>query len=199
MRGVQRIEEEPVRVLGIVGSLRRESYNRKLLQAAQRLAPANMQIVEARLEGIPLFNPDRGIPVPTAVQRLKERIRTADAVLIATPEYNYSIPGVLKNALDWMSYPPAENPFDGKPVGLIGATTGNFGTLRAQLHLRQILAYLNADVLTRPEVLVARVGEKLDPNGHITDPVAQELLQQLLQALSRRVVERRVLRLLHAC
>lgn len=190
-------ESEAVRVLGIVGSLRRESYNRKLLRTAEYLAPAGMRIEEAQLEGIPLFNPDYGVPV--AVQELKERIRKADAVLIATPEYNYSIPGVLKNALDWMSYPPAENPFDGKPVGLIGATTGNFGTLRAQLHLRQILTYLNADVLARPEVLVARVGEKLSPDGRITDPVAQALLEQLLQALYRRVVERRVLRLLDAC
>lgn len=188
----------PVQVLGLVGSLRQESYNRKLLQTAQHLAPAGMHIEEARLEGIPLFNPDHGVPM--AVQELKERIRAADAVLIATPEYNYSIPGVLKNALDWMSYPPAENPFDGKPVALVGATTGNFGTLRAQLHLRQVLTYLNADVLSRPEVLVARVGEKLGPDGHITDPVAQELLQQVLQALQRRVVERRLLQqLLDAC
>jgi len=158
-----------------------------------------MQIEEAGLQGIPLFNQDEEFPLPIAVRELKERIRAADAVVIATPEYNYSIPGVLKNALDWMSRPPLENPFEGKPVAIIGATTGNFGTLRAQLHLRQVLFYLNADVVAKPEVLVSQVDEKLTPEGIMTDPVVQELLQRLLWALRQRVVERRqIAQLLHA-
>jgi chromate reductase len=132
------------------------------------------------------------------VRQLKERIRCADAVLIATPEYNYSIPGVLKNALDWMARPPAENPFEEKPVAIIGATTGSFGTLRAQLHLRQVLFYLNADVVAKPEVLVAHVKEKLGPDGTIADPVARDLLRQVLEVLRRRVLERRQLQRFHA-
>ena len=185
-------------VVGIVGSLRRESYNRKLLVAAQQLAPAGMEIEEVPLTGIPLFNQDEESPTPPAVQQLKEQIRAADAVLIATPEYNYSIPGVLKNALDWMSRPLAENPFERKPVAIIGATTGNFGTLRAQLHLRQVLFYLNADVLSRPEVLVSRAAEKLGSDGTIADPVTRELLRQLLEALYWRVIEQQQLRKFYA-
>ncbi|MCS7170597.1 MAG: NAD(P)H-dependent oxidoreductase [Candidatus Kapabacteria bacterium] len=182
-----------IRVVGIVGSLRRESYNRKLLRAAQQLAPQDMYIEEALLVGIPLFNPDEEDPLPPAVRELKERIGCADAIIIATPEYNHSIPGVLKNAIDWLTRPPPDNPFNGKPVAIIGATTGNFGTLRAQLHLRQILVYLNADVLNRPEVLVARVKEKVGADGSINDPVGKELLTQLLQALRQRILERRLL------
>lgn len=192
------MSSEPITVVGIVGSLRRESYNRKLLQTAQQVAPVGMRIEEVSLLGIPLFNQDEEEPQPLVVQQLKERIRCADAVLIATPEYNYSIPGVLKNALDWMARPPVGNPFEGKPVAIIGATTGNFGTLRAQLHLRQVLFYLNADVVAKPEVLVARVKEKLGPDGTIVDPVTRELLQHLLEALRRRVWERRLLDGLHA-
>jgi chromate reductase len=180
-------------VVGIVGSLRRESYNRKLLRTAQLVAPADMVIEEVSLGGIPLYNQDEEEPQPEAVRRLKERLRAADAVLIATPEYNYSIPGVLKNALDWLTRPLAENPLDSKPVAIIGATTGNFGTVRAQLHLRQVLAYMNADVVLKPEVLVARVKEKVAPDGTIADEVARELLRQLLEELRRRVLERRQL------
>ncbi|MEN3026402.1 MAG: NAD(P)H-dependent oxidoreductase [Chlorobiota bacterium] len=180
-----------IRVVGIVGSLRRESYNRKLLRTAQRVAPADMEIEEVLLAGVPLYNQDEEEPAPSAVQTLKERIRAADAVIIATPEYNHSIPGVLKNALDWMSRPPAENPFERKPVAIIGATLGEFGTLRAQLHLRQVLSYLNAEVLAKPEVLVARVREKVGQDGLIVDPVALQLLRQLLEELRQRVLERR--------
>jgi chromate reductase len=150
------MREEFIHVAGIVGSLRRDSYNRWLLRAAQQEAPPTLRIAELGLEGIPLYNPDGASPPPPAVQQLKTALYAADAVIIATPEYNHSIPGVLKNALDWLSVPPEENPLEGKPVAIIGATTGNFGTLRAQLHLRQVLSYFNADVLNRPEVLVAR-------------------------------------------
>jgi chromate reductase len=152
-----------------------------------------MLIEEVSLAGIPLFNQDEEQPQPEAVRMLKERIRAADGVIIATPEYNYSIPGVLKNALDWVGRPPSENPLDGKPVAIMGATTGNFGTLRAQLHLRQVLFYLNADVLNKPEVLVARVKEKLAPDGTIADETARQLLRELLSAFRRRILERRMI------
>jgi len=185
--------EELIYVAGIVGSLRRDSYNRWLLRAAQREAPPTILIAEIGLERIPLYNPDMASPLPPAVEQLSSVLHAADAVIIATPEYNHSIPGVLKNALDWLSTLPQSNPFDGKPVAIIGATTGNFGTLRAQLHLRQVLSYFNADVLNRPEVLVARAKERFAPDGTLQDEVARELLRQLLQELALRVRQRRLL------
>jgi chromate reductase len=187
------MREEFIHVAGIVGSLRRDSYNRWLLRAAQREAPPTLRIAELGLEGIPLYNPDGASPPPPAVQQLKTALYAADAVIIATPEYNHSIPGVLKNALDWLSVPPEENPLEGKPVAIIGATTGNFGTLRAQLHLRQVLSYFNADVLNRPEVLVARAKEKFGPDGTLQDELTRALLRQLLQELALRVWRRRSL------
>ncbi len=190
------MSEELIYVAGIVGSLRRDSYNRWLLRAAQQEAPSTLRIVELGLEGIPLYNPDGASPLPPTVQRLKTALHAADAVIIATPEYNHSIPGVLKNTLDWLSVPPEENPLGGKPVAIIGATTGNFGTLRAQLHLRQVLSYFNADVLNRPEVLVARAQEKFSSDGTLQDELTRALLRQLLQELALRVRQRRFLSVL---
>ncbi len=176
---------DKVRVLGIAGSLRQGSYNQALLRAALELAPEGMEIrIFEGLDRIPPYNEDvRARGEPESVVALKEAIRQADALLIATPEYNGSVPGVLKNALDWASRPPDASPLDGKPVAIMGASTGNFGTLRAQMHLRQICQITNMRPLNRPEVLVARAAEKFDPQGHLTDETARYLLRLLLEAL----------------
>ena len=174
-----------VRVLGIAGSLRQGSYNRALLRAAVELAPPEMEVVVFdKLALIPLYNEDvrtRGEPAPVTV--LKEAIRRADALLIVTPEYNYSIPGVLKNAIDWASRLPQDSPLHGKPVALMGASTGAFGTARAQMHLRQVCAYTNMHLLNKPAVLVARAREKFDEGGHLTDETTRGFVREQLQAL----------------
>jgi chromate reductase len=176
---------EAIRVLGIAGSLREGSHNRALLRAAQELAPAEMTIVTFDHLGLlPLYNEDvlaQGVPAPVAA--LKEAIHKADALLIATPEYNYSIPGVLKNAIDWASRPAETSPLNGKPVALMGASTGSFGTVRAQMHLRQVCVYTNMLALTRPQVLVARAREKFDQQGRLTDEKSIGFVRELLQAL----------------
>jgi chromate reductase len=181
-------EQQPgqtIRVLGIAGSLRRDSYNRALLRAAQELAPAEVEITTfAWLGSIPLYNEDiRAQSDPAPVAALKRAIREADALLIATPEYNYSIPGVLKNAIDWASRPPQDSPLNGKPVALMGASTGSFGTVRAQMHLRQVCVFTNMLALTRPQVLVARAREKFDQQGRLTDETSIGYVRELLQAL----------------
>lgn len=172
-------------ILGLAGSLRRESYNRALVRAAARLAPpgATVETFE-RLGEIPPYNDDvrlRGMPDPVA--ELWQAIAAADAVLIATPEYNYGVPGVLKNALDWVSRPPAESPLRHKPVALMGASTGNFGTARAQLGLRHALLFMDSHTLVKPEVYVFRAAERFDDQGELTDEATRALIAELLTAL----------------
>jgi len=172
-------------ILGIAGSLRHESYNRALLRAAARLTPpgAAVEIFE-RLGEIPPYNDDvrlRGMPAPVA--ELWQAIADADAVLVVTPEYNYGVPGVLKNALDWVSRPPAETPLRHKPVAIMGASTGNLGTVRAQIALRQTFQFIESYVLLKPEVLVFRAAERFDDAGELTDETTRELVAQQLDAL----------------
>ncbi|MBM3490771.1 MAG: NAD(P)H-dependent oxidoreductase [Alphaproteobacteria bacterium] len=172
-----------VRVLGIVGSLRRESYNRRLIEAARELAPNGITLEVCDIADVPLYNDDvykQGFPA--AVVQLRQRIKQTDALLIATPEYNYSIPGVLKNAIDWASRPP-EQPFTDKPLAIIGASPGALGTARAQYHLRQAFIFLDARVLSRPELMVAQAGSKLDAQGRLTDEATRRQLTELLLAL----------------
>lgn len=172
------------RILGFAGSLRRESYNRALLRAASELLPPETDLDVFDLGPIPLYNMDverEGLPEP--VVAFKAAIRRADAILIATPEHNWSVPGVLKNALDWATRPAGDNPFAGKPVAVMGTSTGLWGTLRAQLHLRQVLASLETHPLTRPEVLVAQARDKFDGSGRLIDETARQHLRQLLAAL----------------
>jgi chromate reductase len=160
---------ETVRILGIAGSLRQASFNRATLRAAQELAPDGMQIDSFDIAPIPLYNEDvrqQGFPPP--VEELRARIKAADGLLIVTPEYNYSIPGVLKNAIDWASRPP-EQPFDGKPIGIMGASGGALGTARAQYHLRQSFVFLNGLVMNRPEVMIPAAQNKFDAAGKLTD------------------------------
>ncbi len=175
-------EESTIHILGISGSLRDASYNTALLQAAVELLPAGMTLEITDLEGIPPFDQDEEKPMPEPVMRLRARIAAADAVLIATPEYNSSISGVLKNAIDWASRSP-QAPFSGKPVAVIGASTGVFGTARAQLVLRQVLTHIGALVLPKPEVMVARAGEAFDTEGRLVNETTRGFLGQLLAAL----------------
>lgn len=179
-----------IEVLGISGSLRTKSYNTMLLRAAMELAPAGMVIRTASID-LPLYNDDvreQGYPPPVSL--LREQIAGADGVLIATPEYNYSIPGVLKNAIDWASRPP-DQPFDGKPVAIMGASTGRFGTVRSQNHLRQSFLFLNANVLNRPAVMVGGAAKQFDESGRLTDVSTREHVAELLEALALSIASQR--------
>ncbi len=171
-----------VRILGISGSLRRGAFNTSALRAAQELAPQGMTIDLLEIGNIPLYNDDvRAQGFPPAVEALRQRIKAADGVLFATPEYNYSIPGVLKNAIDWASRPP-EQPFDGKPIGIMGASGGVLGTARAQYHLRQCFIFLNGHVMNRPEVMIGQAGSKFDAEGKLTDQPTRDFLAGMLTA-----------------
>ncbi len=174
----------PLSVLGICGSLRRGSYNGAALRAARDLAPAGMTLEIAELDGIPPYNEDiRAAGLPPAVVALRARIAAADALLIATPEYNFSIPGVLKNAIDWASRPP-DQPFDGKPLAILGASPGRTGTARAQYHLRQCFVFLNAHLLNKPEVMIAGAKQIFGEAGRLTDEETRAHLARLLAALA---------------
>ena len=174
---------KPVRILGIAGSLRRDSYNRATLRAAIELAPAGASIETFELDGIPGFNQDEEQDPPAKVVELKKRIREADAILFVTPEYNYSIPGVLKNAIDWASRPYGDNAWDGKPAAIMGASVGAIGTARAQYHLRQMMVFLNMFPVNQPEVMIGNASERFDAQGNLTDDVSKDLIRQLLQNL----------------
>lgn len=170
-------------ILGISGSLRQGSLNSAALRACASLLPEGVTLSLADLSEVPLYNEDiRTQGLPSSVQQLREQIKAADAIVIATPEYNYSFPGVLKNAIDWASRPP-DQPFDGKPIALIGATPGGLGTSRAQYHLRQVFIYLNGHVLNRPEVMISAAPTKFDNDGKLTDESTAENLRKLLAAL----------------
>jgi chromate reductase len=171
-------------VLGIAGSLRAGSYNRALLRAAQELAPSGMEITAFDLAPIPLYNGDveaQGDPEPVAA--LKSAIRQADALLIVTPEYNFGVPGVLKNAIDWASRPPRASVLQGKPAAIMGATQGMGGTGRAQMQLRQAFVFTQTYALLSPEVLIARAQEKFDAAGRLTDEPTRKFVAKLLEAL----------------
>ena len=173
----------PLTILGIAGSLRKSSFNRAALRAAQQLVPDGVRLEIFDLDGIPPFNQDEEAHPPERVVLLKQRIRAADAILILTPEYNYSIPGVLKNAIDWASRPYGDNSWDGKPVAIMGASMGGLGTSRAQYHLRQVFVYLNMFPLNRPEVMISNAAQRFDENGNLKDEETKSNIQKLLQAL----------------
>jgi chromate reductase len=174
----------PLHILGISGSLRKNSYNSAALRAASELLPEGVTMEIFELANIPMYNDDvREQGYPPAVQTLREKIAAADAVLIATPEYNYSVPGVLKNAIDWASRPPSQ-PFDGKPVGIMGASPGVLGTARAQYHLRQMFVFMNGMVLNRPEVMIGAANTKFDAEGKLTDATTRDFMQKFLVSLA---------------
>jgi len=171
-------------VLGISGSLRKGSYNTQLLYEAARLMPEGMAFERFDLSGIPLYNDDVRVEgYPTIVRDFREKIEAADALLIATPEYNGSLSGVLKNALDWASRPPSP-PADGKPVAILGATTGHYGTSKAQLHLRAVCSSLNMHPVNRPKVLISRAQDAFNAKGRLIDDAACHYLSDLMQALA---------------
>jgi len=175
--------DKKIKILGFAGSLRKGSYNRSLLSAALEIVPKEATLEVFDLEGIPPFNQDFESKPPEKVKEFKAKIRASDAILIATPEYNYSIPGVLKNAIDWASRPYGDNAFDGKPVALMGASIGMLGTARAQYHIRQSFVFLNMHPLNQPEVMVPFANEKIDHNGKVTDEKAKKKIGELLESL----------------
>lgn len=170
-----------IKILGIAGSIHLDSFNKILIETAKNLCPqdeAEIEILD--IKNIPMF--DRGKEDPEIVTDAKNKIKSADAILIATPEYNNSIPGVLKNFIDWISYPNDENPFDNKPMAIMSASTGIFGGARAQNHLKQILSYLNALIINKPEVYIPTINDKVTDNK-ITDPHTMEKVEELLKSL----------------
>jgi chromate reductase, NAD(P)H dehydrogenase (quinone) len=172
-----------IKILGFSGSLRKGSFNKMALNAAVNLAPENVEIEIFDLAGIPLFNQDFESDPPDKVKEFKARIRSADAILIVTPEYNYSIPGVLKNAIDWASRPYGDNAFKAKPVAIMGASTGMLGTSRAQYHLRQTFVFLQMYAVNLPEVMIPFAPQKFDENGVLKDDFSKKAISGLLQAL----------------
>ncbi|MFI7573992.1 NADPH-dependent FMN reductase [Micromonospora sp. NPDC049497] len=180
-------------ILAISGSLRDASFNTALIRAAQRVAPESLAIEQYdNLGAIPAFNQDIEAEPPAPVVDLREKIAAADALLIATPEYNYGVPGVLKNALDWASRPTFPvtswvSPLAHKPVAIMGAAPTGMGTVRAQLQLRQLFLWTDSAVLSKPEVIVTNAHEKLTVDGEIKDETTEALLRGLLDALANRI------------
>ncbi len=172
-----------VRILGISGSLRQSSYNTATLRAAQELAPPDLQIEIGDISQFPLYNADvQAQGIPEAVQQLGAQIRAADGVLLVTPEYNYSMSGVMKNAIDWLSR-LKDQPFAGKPVAICGASMGALGTARAQYHLRQTGVYLDMRILNKPEVMIGAAHERFDASGKLTHEATRKHLGDLMVAL----------------
>ena len=170
-------------IFSFAGSLRKDSYNKALLRAAGELLPNDVELEIFDLECIPPFNQDLEQQPPTKVKEFKTKIKAADALLIATPEYNYSVPGVLKNAIDWGSRPHGDNCFDDKPMAIMGASGGMLGTARAQYHLRQSCVFLNMHPLNKPEVMVPFAKDKIDSNGNLTDEHTRAKIKELIESL----------------
>ena len=173
----------PVKILGIAGSLRKQSFNRAALRAAQTLVPAGAILTTFELDDIPLFNQDKEKELPLAVAQMKQAIHEADAILFATAEYNYSISGVLKNAIDWGSRPSGESAWKGKPAAIMGASPGLFGSARAQYHLRQVLVGLGMPTVNQPEIMIGNATERFDANGVLSDEKTNALIGKLLTSL----------------
>ena len=174
---------DKIKILGIAGSLRKESYNKALLREAMKLLPKGAEMETFDLEGIPAFNQDLENQPPRVIVEFKSKIKAADAILIATPEYNYSIPGVLKNAIDWASRPYGQSAWAGKPVAIMGASIGMLGTARAQYHLRQCFVFLDMQPINAPEIMVNFAKDKFDKDGKLLDQAAKDLIAKLLQNL----------------
>ena len=170
-----------VALLGICGSMRKASLNRALLDAIAELLPAHARMAVYADLDLPIFNSD--LEDPPAVTRLKDAIATADGVVFGVPEYNYSIPGGLKNALDWVSRPPASSPMRNKPIGIVGAATGMSGTIRAQAHLRQMMLFSDSPCLSQPEVLIPRAHERFDAERQLIEPTTRVLLEKFGAAM----------------
>ena len=174
---------DAIKILGIAGSLRKGSYNRAALRAAEPLVPSGTVLESFDITGIPVFNQDDEKDPPPQVVLLKRKIRESDAVLFVTPEYNYSVPGGLKNAIDWASRPYGDNAWQGKPAAVMGASVGAIGTARAQYHLRQMFVFLNMPVVNQPEVMIANAAQSFDGAGNLTNEDTRRLIEKLLSAL----------------
>ena len=174
---------KPIRILGIAGSLRKASFNRGALKAATELVPDGATIEILELDGIPGFDQDQEQNPPEKVAEFKRKIREADAILFVTPEYNYSVPGVLKNAIDWASRPYGDSAWNGKPAAIMGASIGGIATARAQYHLRQMMVFLNMFPVNQPEVMIGTAAEKFDDQGNLTDETTRDFIRQLLENL----------------
>lgn len=172
-----------IKILGIAGSLRKDSYNRGALRAAAELVPDGAEIEIYDIDGFPGYDQDDDQDPPAKVTEFKTKIREADAILIASPEYNYSIPGVLKNAIDWASRPYGDSAWDGKPAAIMGASPGAIGTARMQYHLRQVMVFLNMFPINKPEVMIGKCAEKFDSEGNLTDEKTKEFIAKMLEAL----------------
>lgn len=178
--------ESELAVCGFAGSLREGSYNRALLRAARELAPEGMEVrIFDRMNEVPLYDADvEADGDPEGVTALKAAIREADALLIATPEYNHGVPAVTKNALDWASRPPRPHVLDGKPTAIMGASPGGFGTVRSQILLRTTLTAVNAPTVRHPQVHVSKAADKFDADGTLTDAATRDRVADLLEALA---------------
>ncbi|MGE0706108.1 MAG: NADPH-dependent FMN reductase [Vicinamibacterales bacterium] len=173
-------------VVGIAGSLRKGSLNRALLRAAVELAPARLSIAIHEIADVPFYNADvEAVETPQSVEALRTAIGKADALLIATPEYNHGVPGVLKNTLDWLSRPPRGSVMNEKPVAILGASQGMTGTARAQAQLRQAFVFTNSYAMPHPEILVARAREKFDEEGQLTDEATRKFLAGFLERFAQ--------------
>lgn len=180
-----------IRILGLAGSVRDHSYNRSLLKSAEQLIPKGVVLDIYDLSSIPLYNQDAELAMPEAVSNLKNKIASSDAVLFACPEYNFSVPAILKNAIDWASRPYGKNSWANLPAAIVGASVGAFGTVRAQAHLRQILAAVDMEVINKPEVLINLARERFDGDSNLKDQTSRDLLRSLLEKLVLSVEQRR--------
>jgi chromate reductase len=182
----------PDKIVAFAGSLRQGSYNRALLRAAQELAPEGMDIELIEIGELPFYNADvEAQGDPPSVAAYKASIGEADGIIIATPEYNDGIPGVLTNAIDWGSRLPGRAPLSGKPVALVGASPGRIGTARAQLHLRQLLSHVHARTLPPPELLIGSAHQHFDKTLRLTDESTRDILAKLLQRFGRWIARER--------
>jgi chromate reductase len=183
-----------INILAIAGSMRSESLNRKALQLAKQISldlNANVEELDLKMLDLPLFNEDLcANGFPESVNKLKNKIASADILLIATPEYNHSIPGVLKNAIDWASY--KKNPFAGKIAAIFGASIGLYGTLRAQLHLRQVLTALSVEIAPQPQAFIRTAQDAFLPDGSLVDPQINKQLKLLIEA-TIKLAERKII------
>jgi chromate reductase len=174
---------DTIKILGISGSLRKGSYNTAALHAAIELAPEGVTFTQADIGDIPLYNDDvREQGFPASVALLRQQIHEADAILFVSPEYNYSVPGVLKNAIDWASRAP-DQPFAGKPAAVMGVSPGTVGTARMQYHLRQIAVFLDLKMVNRPEVMIGGAAQRFDAEGRLTDEPTRKYVQALVVSL----------------
>lgn len=176
-----------MKVIGIVGSSRKGSFNSALMDAFVKRAPKDIEMEIADITALPFYNADDEDPYPQSAQELKDHLLTADAFIIATPEYNRGVPGILKNAIDWMSRPKGPSPFSAKPVLVVGASDGNIGTAVAQSSLKVTLLHLNAHVLGKPEFFLGMAQNKFDENGNLVDEKTGSFIISALTTLQETV------------